>query len=138
MRWQSSPVGQVGRVVATVEQTDLNADSEKFPGGISAVRAAQWLEEASARCLAPLLPAQLGSAVVGLSLTITHRPPVRLGTRIRATAKITRVTAQGRTFAFDLFVTDGDRELVAGTLARILVDKAGSGEYEIAPLRPER
>ena len=63
---------------------------------------------------------------------------MRTGTRIRATAKITRVTAQGRTLSFDLFITDGERELAAGTLARILIDRALSGEYEIAKPNPPR
>lgn len=125
LEWPVPPLGQVERLVATVQLGDLATGSEKHPAGLALGRAAQWIDEAASRCLAALLPPGLHSAGVGLSLTLTHRPPVAVGTRIKVEVKVTRVTARGRTISLEARITEGSRELASGQLARIVVGHAG-------------
>ncbi|MBK8480387.1 MAG: PilZ domain-containing protein [Proteobacteria bacterium] len=125
LEWPVPPLGQVERMMATVQLGDLATNSEKHPAGLALGRAAQWIDEAASRCLMALLPPGLHSAGVGLSLTLTHRPPLAVGARIKVEVKVTRVTARGRTISLEARISEGARELASGQLARIVVEPEG-------------
>jgi len=125
LEWPVPPIGQVERLIATVQLSDLATGSERHPAGLALGRAAQWIDEAASRCLGTLLPPGLQSAGVGLSLTLTHRPPLMVGAKIKVEVKVTRVTARGRTVSLEARITEGSRELASGQLARIVVGHDG-------------
>ena len=59
---------------------------------------------------------------VGSSVELSHLVPVRVGSRVRASATLER--SEGRRLVFSVSVTDDCGLVAAGRVTRVIVDKA--------------
>ncbi len=78
-------------------------------------------EEATVAALA--LKLSEGSTSVGSSVELSHLVPIRVGSRVRATATLER--SEGRRVVFSVSVTDACGLVAAGRVTRVVVDRAG-------------
>jgi predicted thioesterase len=77
-------------------------------------------EQATVAALRPHLEA--GTTSVGVRVELEHLAPSVVGSAVVARARL--VAVEGRKLRFEVSVTDGDRGVAEGTVARAVVDRA--------------
>lgn len=106
--------------VSSLKVTE-NETAEKVGSGDMPVLAtpvmAALMENAAAKCVAPLLPE--GSTTVGISLNIEHSAATPVGMEVRAEAKL--ISEEGRKFTFEVTAWDERGEIGKGTHERVAV-----------------
>lgn len=120
-RIQPGATGEARRVV-TEEQTAIrlgSGDVEVF--GTPALLA--MIEEAAVAALHGLLPPERTS--VGISVSLEHLAPSRIGAEVRALARVTSVTGRRITFSCEAY--DGETLIGRAEHARAIVDRARFG-----------
>jgi fluoroacetyl-CoA thioesterase len=111
-------VGEARRVV-TEDMTAEHLGSGDVPVlGTPAVLA--LMEEAAVTALRGSLPETRTS--VGARVELEHLAPSRVGSEVRALARLTRV--EGETLGFECEAYDGDRLIARASHQRVVVDRA--------------
>jgi fluoroacetyl-CoA thioesterase len=113
-------------VQATIELVVTERDTAAYMRSgevpvLATPRLVALCEEATVSALAAKLTE--GQTSVGSSVEMSHLAPVRVGSRVRATATLER--SEGRRLVFSVSVTDRCGLVAAGRVTRVLVDKAG-------------
>ncbi len=65
-----------------------------------------------------------GKSSVGTKLDVSHLSPSPVGMRVRATAEVTEISADGRTVVFRVAAYDGAGLIGEGTHRRVIIDTA--------------
>ena len=111
---------------AEVELTVTDADTAvAFRSGVVPVlatpRIVALVEEATCLALAPQL--REGETSVGMRVQLDHLAPVKVGSTVKATARLE--TQEGRRLIFSVSVTDSSGLVAAGKVTRAIVNVAG-------------
>jgi predicted thioesterase len=117
--WTEQAKGKTAQHTIVVGSSD-RAPLPDNPVGVTFCRLLRWMDEATQRCLDPLLPREQRSAVIGSSVTLSSSMPVEAGTTLTARATIVQVASGGRTISFQVHIAAGERELAKGMIARMV------------------
>ncbi len=114
--------GATAEVLLTVGEEDT---AIAFQSGVVPVlatpRVVALVEEAT--CLAIAEQLGEGETSVGMRVQLDHLAPVKVGSKVRATATLER--QEGRRLVFSVNVTDSSGLVAAGKVTRAVVDVAG-------------
>ncbi|BCJ61391.1 thioesterase [Micromonospora endophytica] len=111
-------------LTARLEMTVTDADTAQAVGSgdvpvLGTPRVLALAEAATVAATARQLPA--GSTTVGTRVELRHLAPTPVGRTVTAQARLTSVDR--RRLVFTVTVTEGDQEVAAGEVERVLVDR---------------
>jgi fluoroacetyl-CoA thioesterase len=116
-------VGVKNGVQAAVEAEVTDADTASYmrTGAVKVLatpRVVALCEEAALLSVADQMAP--GATTVGVRVELTHLAPVKVGSRVRATATLER--SEGRRLVFAVSVNDDSGLVAAGKVTRVVVD----------------